>query len=122
MSNEFSTEELEEYRVDILNELIEAVQIIHVDLVTDDYGGQSEQTTTTDTVALFGPTGAAKELEIANRLQVSSPYTFTLPYGTIITEKDRIKHIVSDITYEVVSVTNFYSYQIAVTALCERVL
>lgn len=120
MTAEFDSSELDFYRQEIINQLIDDFRITHVQVGKDDTGGQTEVTTTSDVKGLIGPTGDAKQIQLASSLRIGKPYTVTLPFGTNIAESDRILDLTHGHTFEVKSVISDYSYSIAVTALCER--
>lgn len=100
--------------------LPDTLSIVSYTLSSDSMGGFTASSSAGSAAGRIGGTSwQADERVLAERLGVEKPYFITLPYGTTITEKNRITY--GSRTFEVISVSQG-SYGTATRCICREVL
>lgn len=91
-----------------------------VTLSSDGMGGASEAWAAVGTAtARVSPNGAGSDTLLTGRPLHEAPWVVTLPYGTDVTERDRI--VAAGMTLEVVDAPTAYSYETCVRVACAEV-
>jgi hypothetical protein len=95
--------------------------VIHVAPGTVNPDGSDEPgTTTTTTYACrVAPSGGPQETLIASRLTDVTPFTVTLPWDAVVSEKDTITYAGGIL--QVMGVLGPGTYQTSVRAVCKRI-
>lgn len=99
--------------------LPDTLNIVSYTLASDSMGGFTASSSAGSAAGRIGGTSLqADERVLAERLGVEKPHFITLPYGTAITEKNRIAY--NSRTFEVISVSQG-SYGTATRCICREV-
>lgn len=98
--------------------LPDTLSIVSYSLSSDSMGGFTASSSAGSAAGRIGMSSPGDERVLAERLGVEKPYFITLPYGTTITEKNRITY--GTRTFEVISVSQG-SYGTATRCICREV-
>ena len=97
----------------------DTLNVVSYTLTSDNMGGFTAASSAGSASGRIGSTSwQSDERVLAERLGVDKPYFITLPYGTAITEKNRITY--NSRTFEVISVSQG-SYGTATRCICREV-
>lgn len=96
----------------------DTLNVVSFTSTSDSMGGFTSTSSSGSAMGRIGGTSwQAGEKVMAERLGVDKPYFVTFPFGTVVSEKDRVT--VGTRTFEVCAVTNA-SYSTAVRCLCRE--
>jgi head-tail adaptor len=105
----------------VQNEILPStLNVISYTETSDGMGGFTSASSSGSAMGRIGGTAGqdGNEQAIAERLGVDKPYFITLPFGTVISEANRIT--IGSRTFEVVAVTSA-SYSTAVRCMCREI-
>lgn len=115
-----SAAELASLRATLTTSLPGTVTVTRSSVTSDGFGGQTEAWAAIGTVAArVSPTGSGSESITAGGVVAVAPWTVTLPWGTDITERDRMAY--GGQTLEVISTSTPRDWGTAVRCDCREV-
>jgi len=115
-----SAAELASLRATLTTSLPGTVTVTRSSVTADGFGGQTEAWAAIGTVAArVSPTGNGQENITAGGVIAVAPWTVTMPYGTNITERDRLTY--QGQTLEVITTSSPRDWGTAVRCDCREV-